>query len=151
VAEQFSDEAGRLREARPASTPLHLPIEDRLMLFDDSTAGLMRMNLARLAALGQTPPPAIARWTESLPDLATYPVVFTDSLLAASFARSRILVELPADPTPAWREAACRLPLDRVARRVGKGSAALARQPDGTEIRIDSPDALAASVLPAAP
>jgi uncharacterized protein YyaL (SSP411 family) len=151
VAEQFSDEAGRLREARPASTPIQLPIEDRMMLFDDSTAGLMRMNLARLAALGQTPPPAIARWTESLPDLATYPVVFTDSLLAASFARSRVLVELPADPSPAWREAACRLPLDRVARRVGKGTAALARQPDGTEIRIESPAALVPSVLPAAP
>jgi uncharacterized protein YyaL (SSP411 family) len=151
VAEQFSDDDGRLREARPATTPLHLPIEDRVMLFDDSTAGLMRMNLARLAALGQPPPPAIARWTESLPDLASYPVVFTDSLLAASFARSRLLVELPADPSPAWREAACRLPLDRVARRIGKGSAALVRQPDGTEIQVDSPDALARSVLPAAP
>jgi hypothetical protein len=62
-----------------------------------------------------------------------------------------LLVELPADPSPAWREAACRLPLDRVARRIGKGSAALVRQPDGTEIQVASPDALARSVLPAAP
>ncbi|RYF99622.1 MAG: hypothetical protein EON94_10985, partial [Caulobacteraceae bacterium] len=52
VAEQFTEkDTGRLLEARPASTPLTLPLVDRTMLFDDSTAGLMRMNTARLEAL----------------------------------------------------------------------------------------------------
>jgi uncharacterized protein YyaL (SSP411 family) len=150
VAEQFSDAEGRLMEARPASTPLRLPIEDRVMLFDDSTAGLMRMNLARLEALGQQPPPAIAAWIHSLPDVANYPVVFTDSILATSFARSRVIVELPADASPEWREAACRLPLDRVARRIGKGNTAVARRQDGSEIPIESPASLARSVGPPA-
>lgn len=139
VAEQFVDGDGRLMEARPASTPLRLPIEDRVMVFDDSTVGLMRMNLARLDALGQPPPPAIAPLMRSLPAFANYPVVFTDSILATSFARSRVIVELPAAPSAEWREAASRLPLDRIARRIGKGTTAVARQPDGSESPVATP------------
>jgi uncharacterized protein YyaL (SSP411 family) len=151
VAEQFSDSDGRLLEVRPASTPLPLPIEDRMMLFDDSTAGLMRMNVARLDALGQPPPPAIAGWIDSLPAFASYPVVFTDSILAASFGRSRTIIELPADASAEWREAACRLPLDRIARRIGKGATATARQPDGSVIPVASPAELARPVPIPAP
>jgi uncharacterized protein YyaL (SSP411 family) len=139
VAEQFVDADGRLLEARPASTPLRLPVTDRVMLFDDSTAGLMRMNLARLDALGQPPPPAIAPLLRSLPDFASYPVVFTDSILATSFARSRVIIELPATASAEWREAASRLPLDRIARRIGKGATVIARQPDGSEIPVATP------------
>lgn len=151
VAEQFADADGRLMEARPASTPLRLPIEDRVMLFDDSTAGLMRMNLARLDALGQTPPPAIAVLLRSLPAFANYPVVFTDSILATSFARSRVIVDLPAAASAEWKEAASRLPLDRIARRVGKGTTTIARQPDGRETPIATPADLAGLIRTSAP
>jgi uncharacterized protein YyaL (SSP411 family) len=151
VAEKFSDAEGRLLEARPGTSPLNLPVEDRVMLFDDSTAGLMRMNLARLDALGQPPPPAITSWISSLPAFATYPVVFTDSILAASFGRSRTIIELPAGASAEWKNAACRLPLDRIARRFGKGSEAVARQPDGTVVRLESPAAMARPVAPPAP
>jgi uncharacterized protein YyaL (SSP411 family) len=139
VAEQFVDADGRLLEARPASTPLRLPVSDRVMLFDDSTSGLMRMNLARLDALGQPPPPAIAPLLRSLPDFASYPVVFTDSILATSFARSRVIIELPAAASAEWKEAASRLPLDRIARRIGKGTTVIARQPDGSETPVATP------------
>ena len=139
VAEQFVDADGRLLEARPASTPLRLPVADRAMLFDDSTAGIMRMNLARLDALGQPPPPAIAPLLRSLPDFASYPVVFTDSILATSFARSRVIIELPATASAEWKEAASRLPLDRIARRIGKGATVIARQPDGSETPVATP------------
>ena len=151
VAEQFADADGRLMEARPASTPLRLPIEDRVMLFDDSTAGLMRMNLARLDALGQPPPPAIAPLLQSLPAVANYPVVFTDSILATSFARSRVIVDLPASPSAEWKEAASRLPLDRIARRIGKGGTAIARQPDGSETALATPADLAGLIRTSAP
>jgi uncharacterized protein YyaL (SSP411 family) len=150
VAENFIDDAGHLMEARPGSTPLQLRVEDRLMLFDDSTAGLMRMNLARLEALGQSPPPALKPWIRSLPPIANFPVVFTDSILATSFARSRVIIELPADASPAWREAAAKLPLDRIARHLGKGTSAKVRRADGSEIPVADPAALAAAVLPAA-
>lgn len=151
VAEKFSDAEGRLLEARPGSTPLQLPIEDRVMLFDDSTAGLMRMNLARLDALGQPPPPAIAGWISSLPEFATYPVVHTDSILAASFGRSRTIIELPSSASADWKDAACRLPLDRISRRIGKGESPVARMPDGKVIPLESPAAMARPGMPPAP
>ena len=144
VAEAFIDESGKLREARPASTPLTTPFENRMMLFDDSTAGLMRMNLARLAALGQTPPPALAPWMSSLPPFAELPVVFTDSILAASFARSRAIVELPQQASAEWRDAASRLPLDRIGRRLGPVAAPQLIKPDGSKVPLASPAALEA-------
>jgi uncharacterized protein YyaL (SSP411 family) len=151
AAETFVDDAGRLREARPESTPLQLPAEDRVMLFDDSTAGLMRMNLTRLEALGQSPPPALAPWLRSLPPFTAVPVIFTDSILAASFTRSRVVVHLPENASPEWKEAACRLPLDRIARRVGRVPAAKATDPGGKEIPLETPAALEALVRPLAP
>ncbi len=147
LAENFVDESGRLMEARPASTPLQLRVEDRLMMFDDSTGGLMRMNLARLEALGQTPPPPLRPWIRSLPPIANFPIVFTDSILATSFARSRVVIELPAEPSPEWHDAAAKLPLDRIARHLGKGTSAKLRQADGAEIPLADPAALAAALL----
>ncbi len=151
VAEAFVDEEGRLIEARPGSTPLKIPLENRVMVFDDSTAGLMRMNLARLEALGQSPPPALAPWIRSVPPFTALPVIFTDSILAVSFARSRIVVSLPEDASPEWREAACRLPLDRIARRIGKVPAAKAIGPGGKVIPLGNPAALGTFVRPPRP
>lgn len=151
TAENFVDADGRLVEVRPTATPLQLPLEDRVMLFDDSTAGLMRMNLARLLALDQPPPPTIAPWIRSLPAFTDYPVIFTDSLLATSFARSRAIIELPADPSPEWRDAACRLPLDRIARRIGKSTEARIVHPDGKSSPLANPADLSASRLNRAP
>ena len=151
AAETFVTEDGRLREARRETTLLSLPVESRVMLFDDSTAGLMRMNLTRLEALGQTPPPALAPWLRSLPPFAAAPVVFTDSILAASFARSRVVVHLPKNASPDWKEAACRLPLDRIARHAGKVPAPKAVMPGWKEILLESPadlEALGRSLAP---
>jgi uncharacterized protein YyaL (SSP411 family) len=151
VAEQFRDNSGRLLEARPASTALKLPLMDRSMIFDDSTIGLMRMNAARLEALGQPPPPEMAKLVRSLPSVETQPVVITDTLLAASFGRSRTIVELPANPSAEWREAAAKLPLDRISRRIGKDGTAKVRRPDGSAITPASPSELAAAAAGAKP
>lgn len=151
VAEQFTDKDGRLLEVRPASTPLKLPLMDRIMLFDDSTAGLMRMNAARLEALGQTPPPEIERLTRSLPSAAGQPVIFTDSILAASFGRSRVIVELPANPSAEWLEAAAKLPLDRIARRIGNDHTVKVRRPDGSTVTPANPAELVAAAAAAKP
>jgi len=151
VAEQFSDKTGRLLEARPASTALTLPLADRTMLFDDSSAGLMRMNAARLEALDQPPPPEMAKLARSLPPIGTQPVVVTDSILAASFGRSRFIVELPANPSPEWRETAAKLPLDRIARRIGKDNTAKIRRPDGSTVTPATPAELAAAVATTRP
>ncbi|WP_367873720.1 DUF255 domain-containing protein [Luteolibacter sp. Populi] len=151
TAEAFVDDAGRLTEARPDATPLTTPFADRMMLFDDSTAGLMRMNLARLAALGQSPPPALAPWLNSLPPIADAPVVFTDSILAAAFARSRVIIQLPENAGPEWREAASRLPLDRIGRSLAKVPAAKLLRPDGSSLALENPAAIEALARPAVP
>ena len=145
VAEQFRHDSGRLLEVRPASSPLQLPLMDRTMIFDDSTTGLMRMNAARLEALDQPPPPEIAKLVRSLPRVETQPVVVTDSILAASFGRSRVIVELPANASAEWRDATTKLPLDRIARRIGKESTVKIRRPDGSTITPASPAELAAA------
>ncbi|WP_193214093.1 DUF255 domain-containing protein [Luteolibacter marinus] len=151
VAENFVTDDGKLVEARPAVTPLQMPIEDRVMLFDDSTAGIMRMNLARLDSLGQPPPPAIAPWMTSLPPMGIFPVICTDSILATAFARSRVILELPADASAEWRDAVTRLPLDRIARRIGTANAVSARRPDGSVMVIQDPGDLPKIVFPAQP
>jgi hypothetical protein len=111
----------------------------------------MRMNAARLEALDQPPPPEIAKLVRSLPRVETQPVVITDSILAASFGRSRVIVELPANPSPEWREAAAKLPLDRIARRIGKESTVKIHRPDGSTITPASPAELAAAATGATP
>lgn len=151
TAESFVDEEGRLLEARPEASPLRFPVESRIMVFDDSTAGLMRMNLTRLEALGQPPPPALAPWLRSLPAFTTMPVIFTDSILAASFSRSRIVVHLPRNVSEEWKEAASRLPLDRISRRVGNYQVLKAINPDGKEIGLETPASLDALVRPQGP
>ncbi|MCW1916396.1 DUF255 domain-containing protein [Luteolibacter sp. GHJ8] len=139
TAESFVDKEGRLLEARPEASPLRFPVESRVMVFDDSTAGLMRMNLARLEALGQPPPPALAPWLRSLPAFTTVPVIFTDSILAASFSRSRMVVHLPRNASEEWKEAASRLPLDRIARKLSSASGPKSVGPGGTEIPLSAP------------
>lgn len=151
TAEHFIDDAGHFTETRASSTPLRLPLQDRVMLFDDSTAGLMRMNLARLQALGQAPPPTLAEWSTVLPDYSLQPVVHTDTMLAESFGASRRIVELPANPTPEWRDAACRLPLDRIGRRISTSTTARVVHPDGSETTIEHPAALANAALATPP
>ena len=142
TAENFVTDEGMLLEARPETTLLKLPIEDRIMLFDDSTAGIMRMNLARLDALGQSPPPTIAPWLTSLPPIRNFPVVFTDSILATSFASSRIIIDLPENASSEWREAVSNLPLDRIARRIGNGENVTVTEADGSTSTLTEPSEL---------
>ncbi len=151
VTERFIDPDGRLVEVHPASSPSRLPIEDRAMLFDESTAGLMRMNLARLDALNQPPPPAIRPWITSLPAFGNFPIIFTDSILAASFARSRVVIDLPNGIDGEWKEGAARLPLDRIARRLGSISEPRVRLADGDEKIPATPEELRTLAHPAAP
>lgn len=149
VAERFVDPEGRLVEAFAESTPTKLRLEDRAMLFDDSTYGVMRMNLARLAALGQPPPPAISPLVSSIPSQTLSPVIYTDSILATSFARSRVILELPANASDEWKLAASRLPLDRIARLMGEGPKARLRLPDGGSRELNSPAELTSLGVPA--
>lgn len=146
LSEQFIHSDGRLMEARSESTPLKLPLEDRVMLYDDSTYGIMRLNAARLSALGHALPPEIAPLVRSLPMVAELPVICTDSIAAISFERSRVIVEIPANASAAWREAAARLPLDRIARRIVTADAVSVILPDGSRVTPGSPEELATAV-----
>lgn len=151
VTERFIDSEGRLLEVHPDSVPSKLPIEDRAMLFDESTAGIMRMNLARLEALNQSPPPSIRPWITSLPAFGNVPVIFTDSILAASFGRSRVIIDLPDDASDEWKAAAARLPLDRISRRLSPVDEPRVRLNDGSTKTPATPEELRTLVLSATP
>lgn len=128
LGENFVTEDGRLVETRRESRVIDIDYSDRLMVFEESTAGLTRTNLSRLAALGFQTPPALHPWTISLPAIDEYPIVHTDSIGAVAHSTSRSRLAVGAGASPELATAVAGLPLGRFERR-------LARQP-GAEVDL---------------
>ncbi len=120
MAENFISDDGRLVETRPESRVIGITYSDRLMVFEESTAGLTRMNLSRLEALGFQTPPALHHWTVSLPPVDEFPIVHTDTIgaLAHELGRTRLAVQA-GTPQPLI-EAVAKLPLGRFERRMAR-------------------------------
>lgn len=124
LAEHFLTKEGRLLQTRTESQVVKLDLGDRLMTFDESTSGLLRLNLSRLHALGFELPPAIASFARSMPDTRSSPLIYTDSLQALSHRISaRILHVSPTASTPV-KQSTARLPLDLFERRAQHGTSA---------------------------
>lgn len=117
LGEHFVTDDGRLIETRESARVIALTYEDRLMVFEDSTAGLARENLARLGLLGFQTPPALKPWTLSLPALHQFPIVHTDALDALAYETLGARVQVGPGTDAALRDAVTRLPLGRFARR----------------------------------
>jgi hypothetical protein len=92
LGENFLIDGERLVETREPARIVNLNFEDRLMVFGESTAGMVRINLGRLKALGFQTPPSLRPWTESLPDLKSYPIIHTDVVRALALEGSRAVV-----------------------------------------------------------
>ena len=144
-----------LKECTDESKLIDLPITDLIMLFDDSTAGLVSQAECRLAELGR---PLVASFSELATPLPTYavdrPVLHSDLLLASLARHFRVTVVLGADISPALKLATERLPMRVIQHRparpeeqVPAGSVKVLL-PAGESRVVSTPEALQEAVLP---
>jgi hypothetical protein len=127
-------------EVREVSKVVNISYEDRMMVFDDSTVGLVRLNLQRLRALGFQTPPTLSKWLSSVPHISKFPVVFTDSLLAISQEWNHTRIHVGSDTPVDLANAVRTLPLQVFVRRRDDSKGVRIISPDGSEIHADQPD-----------
>lgn len=117
AAEMFTGN-GFLKECPDDARLIDLPITDLVMLFDDSTAGMVSSAECRLAVLGR---PLVASFSELAIPLPTYtvdrPVLHTDLLQATVMRHYPSTVLLGKDLPPELLAAVCQLPPRSVIRR----------------------------------
>ncbi len=153
LGEHFIGDDGRLTEVRSAVEVIDLDLEDRLMVFDDSTAGLVRLAVSRLESLGYPVPPALHPWRDSVPlGAGNMPVIITDSLLAISRDLSRHSLRVGPQAEAALVDRVRRLPVYRFDRRRDEalGATIEMTRPDDSRVRLESVDAIRELGAPAA-
>jgi len=140
IGEHFIIDDERLVEAREPSRVVDLNFEDRTMTFGESTAGLLRVNLGRLRALGFQIPPSLRPWANSLPNLQSQPVVHTDVVRALANEHSHSIIIVGTGVSPELRDMVAQLPLECFERRASSqlGAALEVRGVDGTKQSIES-------------
>jgi len=154
-AELFTGE-GFIKECPDEARLIDLPVTDVVMLFDDSTAGLVSMAECRLAELGR---PLVPSFSELATPMPTYmldrPVLHTDLLLATLARHYKVTVVCGAEMQPALRHAVERLPVRMVQRRparpedqVPDGSVKVVFGSGGDGLVVATPEALREAVLP---
>lgn len=133
VSEAFSHN-GYIREY-PASADLTgLPITDLVMLFDESTIGLLSMSKSRLDALNVPFTAALRAKVDILPMSAlSSPILHTDLIQAALMREYGVTYVYGANAPAELRAALARSPLKGVNRREAKPAdpAGLSPEPDG--------------------
>ncbi len=157
AAEQFTGD-GFLRECPESAQVMDLPITDLVMLFDDSTAGLISFAECRLAERGRPLVVSFSALATPLPVFAVdRPILHTD-LLQATLAREfPVTVVTGADLPADLRLAVERLPLRMIQRRAAKSGDEIAagsvmvRLPDGETLSVSTPADLANALSPSKP
>ncbi len=154
AAEQFTD-AEFLKECPDDAKIIDLPITDLVMLFDDSTAGLISFAECRLAEQGR---PLVRTFSELATPLPTYsvdrPILHTDLLQATLARQFKVTVVAGADLSPEMKLAIERLPMRMVQRRPAKsedqipsGSVKIITANNENRI-VSSPEGLQEALLP---
>jgi uncharacterized protein YyaL (SSP411 family) len=154
AAELFSG-SEFLKECPDDAKLIDLPLSDLMMVFDDSTAGLVSMAECRLAARGR---PLVTSFSELATPMPTYalqrPVLHTDLLLATMARHYRVLLVPGANLPPALKLATERLSMRVIQRRaerpedqVPAGSVKVIL-PDRESRLVTTPEALQEAVLP---
>jgi uncharacterized protein len=146
---------GFLKECPDEAKLVDLPATDLVMLFDDSTAGLVSMAESRLAELGRPLVPSFSELATPLPVYATErPVLHTDLLQATLVRHFRLTVVSGGGLAPELDLAISRLPARTVQRRparpdeqVPAGSVRILL-PGGGSVVAASAAALRDAVLP---
>jgi uncharacterized protein YyaL (SSP411 family) len=154
AAELFTGNAF-LKECPDEAQLIDLPATDLVMLFDDSTAGLLSLAECRLAEIGR---PLVVSFSELATPMPAYamerPVLHTDLLLATLARHYKVTVVPGADISPALKLATERLPMRVMPRRparpadqVPTGSVKVLLS-EGQSRIVATPEALQEAVLP---
>jgi uncharacterized protein YyaL (SSP411 family) len=144
-----------LKECPDDAKLIDLPLSDLMMVFDDSTAGLVSSAECRLAARGR---PLVTSFSELATPMPTYalqrPVLHTDLLLATMARHYRVMVVPGADLPPGLKLATERLSMRVIQRRAARpgdqvpaGSVKVIL-PVGESRLVSTPEALQEAVLP---
>ena len=144
-----------LKECPDEAKLIDLPVTDLVMLFDDSTAGLVSLAECRLAELGR---PLVKSYSELATPMPVYamdrPVLHTDLLLATMARHFHVTVILGADIPPALRLATERLQMRVVQHRPARPGDQVPPKsvkvllPGGESRIVSTPEALQEAVLP---
>lgn len=154
AAEMFTGN-GFLKECPDDAKLIDLPVTDLVMLFDDSTAGLVSCAEARLAELGR---PLVVSFSELATPMPTYamdrPVLHTDLLLATVLRHYKTTVILGENLPSAMKSAVERLSPRAVQRRAAQAAdqvpagAVKVVLSDAEGLVVSSPEALQQALLP---
>jgi len=154
AAEMFTGK-GFLKECPDDAKLIDLPVTDLVMLFDDSTAGLVSSAETRLAGLGR---PLVASFSELATPLPTYavdrPILHTDLLSATLSRHFRICAVLGENLPPELGAAASRLAPRVVTRRAARPSDGVPAGsikillPGGRDVMVSTPESLQQALLP---
>jgi uncharacterized protein YyaL (SSP411 family) len=153
MAELFTD-GNFLKEASTESTIIDLPATDLIMLFDDSSVGLLNFAECRLAAQGRPMVRDLVELAGTLPASAVrFPVQHTD-LLSAFLSRTRPVTVVWNEATsPELLTAVRRLPLRMIHRREATSAdplptgGVLLIAGDGKTLPLTTADELANAIL----
>lgn len=146
---------GFLKECPDDARLIDLPVTDLVMLFDDSTAGLVSSAESRLAELGR---PLVGSFSELATPMPTYsldrPVLHTDLLQATLVRHFKLTVLMGENLSPDLKTAVERLPLRVVQRRAAKtdeqvpSGSVKVLLPEDRSVVVSTPEALHQAVLP---
>jgi hypothetical protein len=146
-----------LKECPDEAKIIDLPVTDLVMLFNDSTAGLISLAECRLAERRRPLVPSFSELATPLPTFAMdRPILHTD-LIQATLAR-HFRVTLVAGPgiSSEMKRATERLPMRMIQRRDAKSAeevqagSVLVILADGETRLVSTPEALQQAVLPSA-
>lgn len=111
VSERFVQETALL-EAPKDQNLSGLPVSDRIMLFEESTAGLLSASEARLTRRAAAVPPPLNDAVGPLPaDVQRAPVAHTDLLFASLLRNHGVTIAVGADAPADLKDAIACLPL----------------------------------------
>ncbi|MEM9236198.1 MAG: DUF255 domain-containing protein [Verrucomicrobiota bacterium] len=142
LSEHFVSDDGRLLEVRSVSSVMDIDIENRVMVFDDSTAGLVRTNLQRLNALGFQTHPGLRPWLSPTPAISRFPIIYTDSIVASSLFWNHVSLRVGPDSPTTLVDEIRRLPLQLFIRRTDDGTGVRTITPEGDEKTLNDLEAL---------
>ncbi len=157
AAERFI-EGDSLCETVKGQSVIDLPLTDRSMLFDDTSAGLLSSAQARLAQRGRVTHSTFPLAVASLSVVAVErPIIFTDHIQAALIRHHSPVVLVSADAPAELKEAVFRLPLRVVSRRPATAADAVPAASvkivfkDGRTLTASSSTALKSALGPSTP
>lgn len=157
AAERFARE-GFLRECPKHAEVMDLPITDLVMLFDESSAGLVSSNESRMAVRGRPLLESFSSLATSLPTITLRrPVLHTDLIVATLVRHHGTVALVGAGVAPELQSAVASLPLRVVNRRSATekdqvpADAVKLVFPSGETVLVTSPGELRQAAFPAPP